>query len=1246
MASWRDESSPANAADDRDNLGRPIDVIRDQAEVLSEQPSAPTTMRDEPAPRSWRTDSSPLEQEVKPKTNSWRDNSSQVTYEDIMPSLTDGAALSASLPPETGKTGIDYSFLTELGEGELTKKRAMEDPRITDAMKAGLDFRFGNRGIVANLGTALAGGATGSFTEDMSNEDVFEMWENWQRSFAGGQTTTTVNEVAFMSTLDEADKANLGGQYSMFLKKPEIYSSSVGWGEKLDGVRDYAVAGVWDPLTLASLGLGKVLGIGTSKAAALSVRGVAMAAFRASLKKGATREAAVQASLVASKRELVKVGVISPAKSYGLDVVSNIVSDVAQQNVYIDGGAQEEFHLSQTVMAGFGTMLLPMIVGGSKGFSKWASSDDAPAIFKSAVDIAEEFKGLSKADVLAAQRARINMPQVDDDMAKLLQNFGDHADDYSKWSVAKGEAKDAIGSTLTTTDNERLFMRSFLYGNPSEKNGAKGFVNTMTDAGLIFVERGDTNITNFIGDAINFLPENSTVVADFIKTFQRKFGSISSEIDAMTTPKELSAFWKTRQSEGANRLWDSRHGADMLKTALKDDPTNSALAAALKREMDPKTKKAREVGKYGLSLYKSALTSTWSTAMLNVQGWGATQAAGMMSDFVQGSIELMTAPAIRLLKGDDAYRAAVRAGKGSISGALRRGVNFLAPGDNIDKALNYMEYRPNIHKELSRDLGGDSGAAAGTDTLVRMGLDPKDPFNIKLEKGREFLQVVSGQKLQDETTKMLSWMSNVDLMIRREYGVNYNQFMTDPKLGWLEMNTARYRGVVEANALDRTKREVYSQDYTTKKGSSLALSAARYMEDISANPVGGYLIPFGKFFNNSMAMMGDYSMLNATRVLGGRVLLGKSKSSLASEDLPQLFAKGVVGLTAAYLMSEKKMSNLDEGLSWNATREDDGSLTDETFKFPESMLHLAGQVVAHYRRDGEVPPELAAQAVDFTVGQTFRGASDAVQTVGNFSRALAEGQFSAAEKQAVDIALGSMARIISGVTRPMDMLNQPIKIATGDWSEADKNTSGDDWTEKTLTKKGTRYFDEFFEMFGLGSEESPRVAKPTASYQQGPDASRITGTRSLAGNTLPDQIMNSVGIPTWQAFRWGNDPELKNYMNSIVAPLFEAQAKLLLTNHPDFFKMPLENRQVLVKEVIKKAKEQAQATMEARGGDFSYRDRLAKVNKRHLEKVMTAYELKGSPLDLLKTGDGGLIQLETILSIAEDYEEMGMIKYF
>lgn len=1121
------------------------------------------------------------------------------------------------------------------GEGELTKEAALQDPDIMQLMRDGLELRYGSRSTLRGTATAVLGGATASYSSDLSDEEVYEQWQNWQRSFAGGQTVTTANEVAFNSTLNEEEKALLGAQYLMFDKNPNIFNAKVSWGEMFDGMGDYAKAAIWDPTTVLSFGVGKVLGAGGSKVAAQAVRTASVSAFKEAMKKGVGKEAAKKVAQDTAKSVFLKTKAKDMAAYTAVDFVANIGSDVLYQNQLIDTGAQDDYSATQTAIAGLATIMLPAIVESSRGFARFANSDKAPAPLKAALDLSEQFKGQTKEVIDRQLQARIDWDLVDSQFSDTVENFSDNRKYHLQWGKAKEEASEIFKDDITLEANENIFWKSFLFGDTEGKS--KGFVQTMSEAGLVFVKRSeDDNITNFIGDAISWMPDEQ--VSRFVKGYQKEFGEIDA-LKGVETSEDLMAFWKLRQSEVGSRLWDSRQSKVLLTNGVSDASTAGDLAKALAIEGNPEVKD-KERGKYVLSLYKSFLTSHPGTTGLNVKGWAITNAANTTADFVQGALEMGWATAKRPFTSKEAYQQAMMRGRGSVSGALRRGVYFMMPEDTVEKALKYMEYNPQLLEKLSRDLGGDSGAKAGIDTLKHFGLDPKSKVNLGAEKGRDFVQTLMGVKLQDEMTKMLSFQSNLDLAIRREYGKSFNEFMSDPNLGFIEMHSPRFKNKVEANALDRTLRETYSKEWSSKKGSGFAMTAARAMEQVSRNQVGGYVIPFGKFFNTSMAMIGDYSGINAARY-ATKNILGK-EADLATEEGMQLLAKASVGITGAYLMSDVKMENLKEGLRWNQERQEDGSIKDVTYDFPETMLHLVGQVMAHYRRDGEVPDALAKEVLDITLTQTFRAADDSTKVMTGLALQVIQGETDGAAQQALDVLGGTFARIASGVTRPLEPFNQAIKLAEGDFAEPDRNTSGDQWTDWKLTKKSTRYIDEFFELLGAGAEESPRAAQPTVPNAAVPDMGKVMGgVRGTAGNSLSERMLASVGRPSWNAFRWGNDAELKNYMNTQVAPIFEEETALMLGENPDFFDLRIEEREKLTDGVIKSTKERTKQFMEIHSDDMTMMSRLANVPEKDLKRAKDYLGVEGDPKDLLDA-EGGMEMLQILLEFAENFDDLAI----
>ena len=89
----------------------------------------------------------------------------------------------------------------------------------------------------------------------MEPEKAFEIFQNWQRSFAGGQTVTTANELIYGTNADDDTRAKLGASYMLFDSMDNAFTGEGSWGEMFDAVGDYTKAAVWDPSTILSLGI-------------------------------------------------------------------------------------------------------------------------------------------------------------------------------------------------------------------------------------------------------------------------------------------------------------------------------------------------------------------------------------------------------------------------------------------------------------------------------------------------------------------------------------------------------------------------------------------------------------------------------------------------------------------------------------------------------------------------------------------------------------------------------------------------------------------------------------------------------------------------------------------------------------------------------------------------------------------------------------------------------------------------------
>ena len=148
--------------------------------------------------------------------------------------------------------GIDNSSYVDLENifaeygRKLTKEDILEDDRLMEVIRSNLESRFTPGGVLtkARRGvTGLTGGAVGGLSSqdyrDMSDDKVFEVWQNYQRSFAGGQTVTTANEIAYGMSSDDSTKAKLGAGYLLFDQMDNAFTGEGSWAEMGDAIWDF-----------------------------------------------------------------------------------------------------------------------------------------------------------------------------------------------------------------------------------------------------------------------------------------------------------------------------------------------------------------------------------------------------------------------------------------------------------------------------------------------------------------------------------------------------------------------------------------------------------------------------------------------------------------------------------------------------------------------------------------------------------------------------------------------------------------------------------------------------------------------------------------------------------------------------------------------------------------------------------------------------------------------------------------------
>lgn len=1137
----------------------------------------------------------------------------------------------------------------------LSKDDFMEDDRLMELVDLNLETRYrsGNFGVVGtgySYLSSAAGAATGRNWQDKTKEDRFETWQNYHRSFAGGQTVTTANEVGFLVNADDDTRASLGMGYTLFDSMGNIFGKDTSWGEMFDGIGDYVKAAVWDPTTVASLGVGKLLSAGATKATAEGLRALAIQAAREAVQNGASRtaaeaasRAAVQQALKESSRFSVREAAGAVARNTVVDVVANVGADIAYQNVLITTDAQEDYSYLQTGIAALGSVAIPGLMIGSKIGSTGLRS----AGVRGYGGLAESLAVMDEEFINAALKAGVSDTKVVGPLVESFRRFSAEAPTTPEWRQAADAAKAAVGEVEVSDVNQK-FWQTFLFGD--DKSGFIGIAQAMRDAGVEWVPRNSSDkVTRFLSDSIEWLGDDAveSIVKNYESAIGRELNLASVEGVDKYTSKGLADIFTSRQSWIGAALQQSSlaktyvTGGDVgglgsrlgSKAAEKTDLTVGRLVRGFVDDVNNIGKAVDDPqrGRYVLSVWKRLLTAHPATTGANVKGWGMMYGLNTVTDMVHGAISIGLSP-IPVLRGSGSASDAIRRGRGSILGALRRGANLIDPSDTIQGAERYLALKPELAERVFTTISGDSGFENAVKTF---NMNPDSSIVKATETTVRGIQNVTGVLLQDEVTKHISFMSALDTAVRREYGQSFNDFIDTrtSSEAYLEMYSTRWRESVDAWALDRTVRETASKAWSSKSsGSNLMREMATAVESVSNNAMSGYAVPFGRFFNTATALLGDVTGANFGRHLAKRAF--NKEINLAEEEGQALLARAVVGWTGFYLYSEKSMSNLEEGLTWSQERRPDGSIQDKTYEWPESIFRVIGQAIAHMRRDGEVPKELAAEGFSILGAQTFRTLDTATKDIYNIGEAIISLDPSEAGSLLMEQAGNLVSQIVSGATRPLDPINQAAMLMRGDTTTPDRRQG------YKFINNSFRYVDH---IFGDMTEDQPRRYYPTRNEPATTDAGKMLGSRTSQEPLPVEKMMAAVGRPNWTVARWSGPPEVKNRMDQFIGPVLNTEAAIALLKHPDFFEMSLNQRQAILDDVISTSKKTTTRLLESStvssDQNLELVRNLTKLDQKDLGRAKEFLGIDGDPIDIIGEPNG-IQLLKTLEYFAKNWDRL------
>lgn len=1136
----------------------------------------------------------------------------------------------------------------------LVKEDFMNDDRLQELVISNLEARFkpsqGGFDRARRGATAISGGVIGGLSKDYRNmdfEDVFETWQNYQRSFAGGQSVTTGNEMAYALSGDEATQATLGSGYLLFDSMDNAFTGEGSWSEMFDAVGDYAKAAVFDPTTILSFGIGKALSAGSTRAGAVLAKKTAVEAMKRAAQKG-----------VPNATARAVVGKAAAAAPYmAPDLVFNVGADIANQVTRIETGAQKDYSTAQTGLAAAATMALPAIAGGVKALGAARQSDLLKNTVVGYQNLDESILSPGMEEAWKQSKKVVNKATVN---SKVKSNFETaDVDKFLKWEDAKKAAKDVVnakGERLTDDELMNAFENFFWFGAKavddkssrfnklfskklSDEQG--GFFNALRDSGFVVHKDmldADQKISGVYGQAIKEFLDDETVEAS-IKAFENATGR---KLNLDYTAEGLSAHLINRASEAGGALNIKSRLATLEKSGLTGEEL-ARVATGAKKIDDA------QWGQFGLSVYKRLITSHLSTTGANIKGFAQIVSLNTAADFASSAVYAAQWAAAKGMR--DPAKAAMYGNKawGSLLAPLRKGAAVLSPDLEFDYAMKILDANPEVIRKLYREVGADGGVREAAEAF---GLDGSAIAG-GIDKVTSGVQALTLVRMQDELTKTWAFGANVDTLIMKEFGMTPTKFYSQPNVS-TTLASPKYQNVLE-QAARRTLRETMSVNWSSLPATGAMRKAATVVETITNKTPLGFAVPFGGFMNSVIATAGDLSGINATRRLVDE--MAGRKVDYLDGDFGELMGKAAVGWTAVGLGIPAAMERIKNGQAYYQEETDSGELKDIRYDWPRPAFNLISQIMAHgYVGDGnieniedvlnqigngerdfdirQVPKELFTELlIQVGPGQAARDVDDIVRGLNQAFAAYAEDPDAA--KIAGDVVGSVVARVIQGVTRPLDPINTAVGLASGG------NMNPDLKQGPEFASQAMRYMNQLFPET-TQVNELPRRADPLRGGERGVDIGKqLLGNRTSKAPSIAEAMFQSAGLQSWQAVRWGGPAVVKNYMDTLAAPVFEEEAVRMLKSNPDFFDKKTSDKLAIIDEMRGRVKERVNSVMESGGlpRTLNYVRKLSEANSRKVTEVKNFLGYEGELEDIAKEEDG-FDKLMKIKYFVDNYDDI------
>jgi len=1092
----------------------------------------------------------------------------------------------------------------------------------------------------------------GEAVDGLTNQEVADKYINRMRSWSAGNSMTVLNEVYDLSGASDEDKAIAGDAYKLFDSMGSIFGEQASWGDTFDGLYDYAYSTIVDPTNLAVIlgGAGIATRFGT-KGAGAAAKAIATKAATEATKKAVARKASakvVQAEAAAASNMAFRKSMTAAASSgvlkkeatnkliatTALDTATALGVDYAYQSGMIDTGAQEDYSAFQSGLTALGALGGGMIQGAMSGISKAtkAVNLDVPVDILDKVNAA---KAAGPSTPKAAAKVAAKNIAVNLDFA-LTTLISDPLKMTSTWEkkAARGGAKMGTGNFGDLTDDTD-FWKYVLLGN--KENGITGLAESLVSAGVTIPAKKDTDdgVMDFISNVIRQLP------ADYHKQMQDSF--VNNLGASVANYKDLSpGQFGDMIAKKFKSYGQGLNVASQIRKLSNDyvTPTAGALLSQPKFIPSAATGAWNKMG-YIQNLFLRAVTAHPATSMMNAKGHVAMAAMDDISDLVRATLH----------SGLGFFSASQKEqGKAIRKALVFKQTTYLNPATTKEAFDGILAAHPDLLNKMMRNqVSGADQAALGEDFYKQFGFKLEDTKFLKMgDKMVDAAQTIWLGKALDGYTKSMAFVPALDKNLRLKFGadVGLTEFYNRPDL-LAKMQTQDYLDVM-SNSYEDAMRMVMSLPSKSGKDANPLEKAGAFIESLSRVPFVGTVIPFGRFFNNTIRVMSDYTGVGgAARVItmaanGAKkgIFGGANLVNHNSRDTAELISRGVVGLTLMYTLAGKYAHNIAAGLKYNQDFDDEGNIVNRQYEYPENFLRAGAAIFHYWISDEEMPEELKADmAVALGPGQMTRQLSDQEKGLIGSTQAILDAINNPDESSMyLKKSMAAMYETfglgyVSGMMRPIDPVNYAAAIYRGEDYEGPDRKQGIQALNNSI-----RYVDQIFAVISEAATGTAMGVPPgkRTAVRSGPidlQPTQVIGRRTLPPLTTTEKVLTQVGKELYKADVYSPVPEANNAVNEVMAPILEYNMRLL-DSSKTFKEAPLDKKQAMVNRALAASKKEA---LEALRGSIVVEDQhvaslfdiTTKFNKKSVQEAMSmfrdsfgdkeVYDLTPDQLDILKT---------------------------